>query len=103
MRKFLPLFTGGSVNVHALRSGQTLGLSLKAVGGRAGQGAHTLTALTSVRHPCKRGKKNTTTEQFLSAKWINKKIFDQSIFLIGSEMGVKLWAQLPVRLQVSCL
>lgn len=33
LEKLLPLFTGGSVNIHALRSGQTLGLSLKAVGG----------------------------------------------------------------------
>lgn len=32
-----PLFTGGRVDIHALRSGQTLGLSLKAVGGGAGE------------------------------------------------------------------
>lgn len=89
VRKFSPLFTGGSVNVHALRSGQTLGLSLKAVGGRAGQGAHTLTALTSICHPCKTGKENNTTEHFKF-----KKCFDLRIYLIDSETGVILWARL---------
>lgn len=52
-KKLLPLFTGGSLNVHALWSWQTLGLCLKAVGGRAGEGAHTLAALTTIGHTCK--------------------------------------------------
>lgn len=49
----VPLFTGGSVDVHALWPWQTLGLSLKAVRGGAGEGANTLTALTAICHTCK--------------------------------------------------
>ena len=48
----LPLFTGGSVNVHALGSGQGLRLGFQAVGGRAGQRADALAALAAIRHPC---------------------------------------------------
>lgn len=50
--KQVPLFTGGSVDVHALGPWQTLGLRLQAVGGGAGEGANALAALTAVCHTC---------------------------------------------------
>lgn len=53
LRKVVPLFTGGRVNVHALWSGQTLWLSLQAVGGGAGEGTDTFTALTAIYHTCR--------------------------------------------------
>lgn len=54
----VPLFTRGSVDVHALWPWQTLGLGLEAVRGGAGEGANTLAALTAICHTCK-GKKST--------------------------------------------